>query len=261
MFSGDAYVSGLAVMAAIAFPGWVVSVWRRNVTLVDSLWALFFCAACLVYVLQAPPSPRGTLMLVLTLVWGLRLSGYLAWRNWGKPEDKRYLQIRQNNAPGFGLKSLYLIFGFQVFLAWIISLPQHAAAFSSTQLNVLDFAGIALWLFGWAWESLADLQLARFKAKPANHGKVMDRGLWRYSRHPNYFGECCLWWGFFLIALAGGGWWSVVSPLLMTFLLLKFSGVPMLEPGMLQRNPAYAAYMRRTNAFLPGKPAAEKPRR
>lgn len=258
MFDAASYVYGLAVMAALALPAWVFSVFRKNVTLVDSLWSLFFCTACLVYVQAAPGSERATLMLALTLVWGLRLCAYLTWRNWGKPEDKRYQQIRQNNAPGFGFKSLFLIFGLQVVLAWIISLPQHAAAFSSAPLNTLDFMGIALWVFGWGWETVADYQLVRFKANPANRGKVMDSGLWRYCRHPNYFGECCLWWGFFLIALAGGGWWSVVSPLVMTFLLLKISGVPMLEQGMLQRNPAYADYVRRTNAFLPGKPAGRE---
>ncbi len=261
MFDAASYFSGLAVMAALALPAWVYSVLRRNVTLVDSLWSLFFCAACLVYVQAAPGSDRATLMLALTLVWGLRLSAYLTWRNWGKPEDTRYQQIRQNNEPGFGFKSLYLIFGLQVVLAWIISLPQHAAVFSAAPLNVLDYAGFTLWLFGWGWETAADSQLARFKANPANHGKVMNRGLWRYSRHPNYFGECCLWWGFYLVALAGGGWWSVVSPLLMTFLLLKISGVPMLEQGMLQRNPEYAAYVRSTNAFLPWKPKHGEPAR
>ncbi|HEX5539683.1 MAG TPA: DUF1295 domain-containing protein, partial [Methylophilaceae bacterium] len=154
----------------------------------------------------------------------------------------------------FWLKSLYIVFGLQALLAWIISLPLLGAINASSALNWLDLAGCGLWLIGFCWESIADWQLARFKANAANQDAVMDRGLWRYSRHPNYFGECCVWWGYYLLAIAAGAWWSLPAPLLMTLLLLKVSGVALLEKDIAERRPAYAEYKRRTNTFLPGLP-------
>jgi len=191
-------------------------------------------------------------VLVLAALWGLRLAAYLAWRNWNAEEDRRYREIRARNEPNYALKSLYLVFGLQAVLAWLISAPLFAAFRGSADLNALDAAGITLVVFGVLFEAIADWQLARFKGEQANAGRVMDRGLWRYTRHPNYFGECCVWWGFWLIGVAAGGAWTVFAPLLMTFLLLRVSGVALLEKGISERRPEYREYVRRTNAFFPG---------
>jgi steroid 5-alpha reductase family enzyme len=139
----------------------------------------------------------------------------------------------------------------------VISLPLLAAVNSTTPLGWLDAIGAAVWLLGMVFEAGGDWQLARFKADPANRGKVLDSGLWRYTRHPNYFGDFCVWWGLFLIALAGGGWWSVIGPLVMSGLLLKVSGVVLLEKDIGERRPAYRDYVRRTSAFFPAPPRAE----
>ncbi len=251
----DVYLPGLAVLLGMAVPAWLASLRLGNVNLVDSLWSLFFLAAAITYALQSPQQgPRSGLILILVAVWALRLSGHLALRNWGKPEDRRYRAIRANHSPGFAWKSLFIVFGLQAVLAWLISLPLHAAIISSTPLGLLDALGVALVLAGLTVETLADHQLARFKRDPANRGRVLDRGLWRYSRHPNYFGEACVWWGFGLLAVAAGAWWALVSPVLMTFLLLKVSGVGLMERDIAERRPAYRDYIARTSAFIPWPP-------
>jgi steroid 5-alpha reductase family enzyme len=145
------------------------------------------------------------------------------------------------------------VFGMQALLAWVISLPLLGGiAGEPHPLGVLDALGVALWLVGWTFESVGDWQLARFKRDPANAGRVMDRGLWRFTRHPNYFGDFCVWWGFYAIALAAGAWWSIVGPMIMSVLLWRVSGVALLERHIGKRRPEYAEYVRRTNAFFPG---------
>jgi len=249
------WLAALPVLLAAAAFTWAISIPRRNVTIVDTLWPLLFVIAALSYALAAADTgPRATLLLALVSMWGLRLAAHLAWRNRGHEEDRRYRDIRRRNEPGFALKSLYLIFGFQALLAWVISLPLAGGIAATAPLGPLDGLGIALWAVGMVFEAGGDWQLARFRRDPANAGRVMDRGLWRYTRHPNYFGDFCVWWGFFLVALSGGAWWSVAGPLIMSFLLLRFSGVTLLEKDIGERRPAYAEYMRRTNAFFPGPP-------
>jgi steroid 5-alpha reductase family enzyme len=212
-------------------------------------------AAAAVHAVAAAQLPsRGFLVLGLTCIWAARLSVYLAVRASGQPEDRRYQAIRARNEPGFAWKSLYLVFGLQAVLAWIVSVPLAGAILSSTRLTVLDAVGAAIVTFGIAFQTIADTQLANFKAAPRNHGRVLDTGLWKYSRHPNYFGECCIWWGFYLIACAAGAWWSIFSPVVMTVLLLKISGVALLEKDIAQRRPDYRDYVRRTNAFIPAPP-------
>jgi steroid 5-alpha reductase family enzyme len=245
-----AWAAALPAMLVVALAAWGLATARRNVGLVDIFWPLFFLVAAGVYAAQGVDA-RGLVVLILAALWGVRLAAYLAWRNWNAEEDRRYREIRARNEPHFALKSLYLVFGLQAVLAWLISAPLFAA-FRGADLNAIDAAGIGLAAFGLAFEAIADGQLARFKRDPANAGKVMDRGLWRYTRHPNYFGECCVWWGFWLIALAAGGAWSVFAPLLLTFLLLRVSGVTLLEKDIGERRPAYREYVRRTNAFFPG---------
>jgi steroid 5-alpha reductase family enzyme len=193
-------------------------------------------------------------VLLLATAWAMRLAGYITWRHRGHAEDPRYQTIRARNQPHFALKSLYLVFGLQALLAAIVALPLVAAVAAPAAWTMLDAAGAALVVAGLWIESVADAQLARFKARPGNRGRVMDEGLWRYSRHPNYFGEFCLWWGFGLIALSDRAWWALASPLLMSVLLLKVSGVTLLEKDIADRRPGYRAYAARTNAFLPWKP-------
>ena len=258
MFDLGLWLDALAALAVFAVLGWLLSLPLKNVSIVDSLWSLMFLLAAVTYAVgQSALGPRAWLVIVLVTVWSLRLATYITWRNRGHVEDFRYQKIRANNEPGFAFKSLYIVFGLQAALAWVISLPLLAAINSTAPLGWLDLAGAALWLVGMVFEAGGDWQLSRFKADPANRGKVLDTGLWRYTRHPNYFGDFCVWWGLFLVALAGGGWWSLAGPLLMSFLLLKVSGVALLEKDIGERRPAYRDYVRRTNAFFPGPPQAD----
>lgn len=251
----ELWLGALPVLLGAAALTWAVSVARRNVTIVDTLWSLLFVLAAATYTAaNTAPGPRAWLVLALVSLWGLRLAAYLAWRNRGHEEDRRYQAIRRRNEPHFALKSLWLIFGFQAVLAWVISLPLVGAIAGPSPLGLLDAAGALLWAVGLCFEAAGDWQLARFKGDPANAGRVMDRGLWRYTRHPNYFGDFCVWWGLYLIALSAGAWWTIVGPLIMSFLLLRFSGVRLLEHDIAERRPAYAEYVRRTNAFFPGRP-------
>lgn len=257
MFDMTAFLYGLGGILAAGFVAWAISLAKRDVSIVDSLWSLmFFLAAGLYLATASQPGPTSILVLVMVGLWALRLSAYITWRNWGEDEDRRYQHIRERNQPGFAYKSLYLVFGLQGVLAWIISLPLLVAIHADAPLDLLGCLGIGLWLVGMAFEAGGDWQLARFKADPAHRGKVLDSGLWRYTRHPNYFGNALIWWGFFLLALSAGGWWTVVSPVLMTFLLLKVSGVVLLEKDISDRRPEYRAYIQRTNAFFPGPPRA-----
>ncbi len=250
------WISALPWLLLLALAAWALCSLRQNVGLVDIFWPLFLLAAALhAYAGTAPAGARARLVLLLVTAWALRLAWHLARRNWNAPEDHRYRAIRQRNQPGFVWKSLYLVFGLQALLAFLVSAPLYAAiAAPAGPLNVLDLTGAAVVLGGLAFEALADRQLANFLSQRKGRNEVMDRGLWRYSRHPNYFGEFCIWWGFFLIALGAGGWWSVVSPLLMSLLLLRVSGVRLLERDIGERRPGYAAYAARTNAFFPGPP-------
>jgi steroid 5-alpha reductase family enzyme len=258
VFELGTWVAGLVAAGALACAGWLASLPLRNVSLVDSLWSLMFVVAALAYAgaRDWPLDPRSLLLLGLLALWALRLSLYITWRNHGANEDYRYRQIRARNQPNFALKSLYLVFGLQAVLAWVISLPLLAGLSSPAPLGWLDAAGVLLWAVGFLFEAGGDWQLARFKADPANAGRVMDRGFWRYTRHPNYFGDFCVWWGFYLIAVSAGGWWSVAGPLLMSVLLLKVSGVALLERDIGARRPGYAEYVRRTSAFFPRPPHA-----
>ena len=249
------WLSALPFMTVLALAAWAVATVRRNVGLVDIFWSLFLLLAAAVYVFLSPdPGARALLTLALVAAWSLRLAGYLAARNWNAPEDHRYRAIRARNEPGFAWKSLYIVFGLQAVLAWLVAAPLAAAIGAPGPLAAVDIAGAVLVMFGIVWETIGDAQLARFKTDAANAGRVMDSGLWRFSRHPNYFGEFCVWWGFFVIALGAGAWWTVLSPLLMSVLLLRVSGVTLLERDIGDRRPAYRDYIARTNAFFPGPP-------
>ena len=260
MFNLDLWLLSLTVLLVFGIVGWLISLAIRNVSIVDSMWSLMFLLATCVYAFVGDAGPRSTLIVLLVTLWSLRLAVYITWRNWGEGEDYRYQRIRENNSPNFGFKSVYIVFGLQAALAWFISLPLLAATTSTTPLGFLDAAAVILWVIGFVFESLGDLQLSQFKANPENRGKVLRTGLWKLTRHPNYFGDFCIWWGFYLFALSAGAWWSIAAPLLMTVLLLKVSGVAMLEKDIGERRPEYADYIASTNAFFPGPPASEADR-
>jgi steroid 5-alpha reductase family enzyme len=210
------YLLALYAILAVGFVAWLFSIAKRDVSFVDSLWSLFFVIAAFVFAdAAASLSQRGLLVTALVVIWGI-------------------------------------VFGLQGVLAWLVALPLLPAIASTTDLGALDVVALCVWLLGFVFEAGGDYQLSKFKKDPANQGRVMDRGLWRLTRHPNYFGDFCVWWAFYLFALASGAWWSIVSPLLMSLLLLKVSGVAMLEKTIKERRPEYAEYLRTTNAFFPG---------
>ena len=234
---------------------WIISVVVKDASIVDLVWGLgFVLVAWAAFITIGDPGPRRWLLVVLTSIWGLRLSGYLTWRNLGKGEDYRYQEMRKKAPDIFWLKSLFTVFLLQGVLMWVVSLPVQAGQVPEPTLGWLDWIGVAAWAVGIFFESVGDVQLARFKADPANKGKVMDGGLWRYTRHPNYFGDFMVWWGLYLIALSAGAWWTIVGPALMSFLLLRVSGVALLEKTISSRREGYEEYVRRTNAFFPGPP-------
>lgn len=258
MFDWTIAVDGLAVLMLITFMTWIVSLFKHDVSIVDSVWAGFFLAAVWVWWLAPLANgPRSQACLLLVTVWAIRLSAYLTWRNHGQPEDRRYRDIRARNQPHYPLKSLFIVFALQAVLAWIIILAALPVLKSQIPWSWIDGLGVVVFLTGVGFESLADWQMAQFKKHPHSDGGVLNRGLWRYSRHPNYFGECVVWWGFYLMAVgAEAPFWLIVSPLLITFLLVKVSGVPLLEQDIAQRRPAYLDYIRRTSSFIPRPPRA-----
>lgn len=251
MFDLQILVYTLWVLIVFAIVLWVISLLKKDVGIVDSFWSLFIFASglCFYYLSETINTVRSELVLILLAVWAVRLSVHIAWRNWGEEEDNRYQAIRKNNQPNFEFKSFYIVFLLQASLALIIALPLLSIFNSEKQINNLDYIALTLWVIGMIFEVIGDMQLAIFKADKNNQGKVMDSGLWRYTRHPNYFGEFCIWWAFFLFAVASGFWWSIISPLLMSLLLLKVSGVNLLESTISERRPAYAEYIKKTNAF------------
>jgi steroid 5-alpha reductase family enzyme len=256
--TGTLLVASLGFSLAAMTVLWLASLRLRDASIVDIWWGPGFAAiAALCHALAPAGGPeRGRLVLLLSALWGLRLGAYLLWRNAGRGEDPRYQAMRRRHGERFARVSLLSVFGLQGVLMWWVSLPlQIAQTGAAAPLGALDLLGTLVFAIGLGFESVGDLQLARFKADPANAGRVMDRGLWRYTRHPNYFGDCLVWWGLWLVACgAPGGVFTVASPVAMTVLLLRVSGVPMLERGLHKRKPGYADYVARTSAFLPRPP-------
>ena len=236
---------------------WLISIPLRNVSIIDLFWGSgFVMVAWLSYFSARIEGKVCYLLPLLVTIWGLRLSLYLAKRNVGHGEDKRYAAMRQHAGPKFVFTSLFSVFLLQGLIMWVISLPlQIGIPRNPGVLNGLTIAGSLLWAFGFLMEAVGDWQLARFKSNPENRGKVFDRGLWRYTRHPNYFGDCCQWWAFWILSISPGGpYWTLISPLLMTGLLLIVSGVSLLEKDLSRSKPEYARYISRTSPFIPWPP-------
>jgi len=252
--SGHGFAGGL-VVAAVAFSGlWLVSLALENASIVDIFWGPGFILVGAYYAMSVSGGPtlRGLLVLGLVTIWGLRLALHIGIRNAGAGEDFRYRKWREEAGTNFWWISLFKVFLLQAVVLWIVSsallLAQLGGGESVTMLDVL---GIALWIFGFLFETVADWQLQRFKKNPDTSGQVMRSGLWSVTRHPNYFGEAVLWWGLALLAVPGGGWLSFIGPLMITFLLLEVSGVAMLDTAMVERRPGYAEYIATTPAFVP----------
>jgi steroid 5-alpha reductase family enzyme len=242
-------------LAAIVIAGAMLALWMLSLALEDSsivdiFWGAGFVLVAWVVALRTGWSPRGVLALALASMWGLRLAAHLAVRNIGKGEDPRYQAMRRARGSTWWWKSLFIVFAFQGVLMWIVSLPLQQAILRGGPLGPIDVIATAVFAAGLFFEAVGDWQLVRFKAQPENRGRVMDQGLWRYTRHPNYFGDFLVWWGLYGLALAAGAWWTVVSPLVMSLLLLRVSGVTLLEQGM-KAKPGYEDYVRRTSAFFP----------
>lgn len=233
---------------------WIWSLVAKNSSIVDIFWGLGFVLLTWLVSMVTPQGylPRKELLATLVTIWGLRLALHIYIRNYGKPEDFRYAKWREEHGTRWWWVSLCQVFLLQGILMWILMAPLIAAQTSGFPaiLTPLDTIGAVIWIVGFLFEAVGDLQLMLFKTNASNRGKLLTSGLWKYTRHPNYFGEAALWWGYYLVALAAGGWWTIFSPILMTFLLLKVSGVAMLEKTMKSKS-GYEEYMERTNAFLP----------
>jgi steroid 5-alpha reductase family enzyme len=247
-------LSGLIILGIMILL-WILSLILKDASIVDIFWGTGFVITNWVYFALTPDGlpARKWLIGLLVSLWGLRLSLYILRRNWGKGEDFRYQKWRQEEGQRWWWFSFFKVFLLQGVLMWIISIPLLAAQISSSpaRLTWLDFLAALVWLVGFYFEAVGDWQMARFKADPANQGQVLKSGLWRYTRHPNYFGEAVMWWAYFLLALATGAYWTVYGSLLMTLLLLRVSGVTLLEKTLTKTKPQYQAYIESTSPFIP----------
>lgn len=254
----DVLLTNAGVIAVLMAALWGLSLVLRDASIVDPFWGLGFAVVAWTSAVAAGSlDTEDAVLVALTTVWGLRLAAYLSWRNLGKGEDFRYRAMRKRWGERFPLVSLGTVFLLQGALMWVVSLPVQLGQDPGPGegLGWLAGAGVAVWAAGLVFETVGDLQLARFKADAANEGRVLDTGLWRYTRHPNYFGDFCVWWGLFLVALAfGAPSWTGVGPVLMSVLLMRVSGVALLERSLSRRKPGYEEYVRRTSAFFPRPP-------
>jgi steroid 5-alpha reductase family enzyme len=251
-------VAAAIAVAATMLALWIVATLISDVSIVDIAWGLLFAIGAWTAHLASGDADGavGVLLLVLVSLWGLRLATHIGRRNLGHGEDPRYAAMRRRFGSSFAVRSLFTVFLLQGALALIIGWPViEGASRDSGPIGALAILGALVWAVGLFFEAVGDWQLDRFKADPASKGKVMDRGLWRYTRHPNYFGDSCLWFGMWIVALdAGVTPLTVVSPIVMTFFLLRVSGVAMLEKSIGKRRPGYDEYIERTSAFFPLRP-------
>ena len=264
-------LEALLINAAVDLTMMVLLCWVAvrigDVSFIDAVWGAGMAVLALASFVQvAEPGPRALLLLTMTALWGLRLGLhlFLRWREHG--EDPRYSRMlgKARDAGRYGSAAFKVVFGPQAVLLFVTSLPAQIGILASGQpapITPLAWAGLALWLTGMVFETIGDAQLKAFRADPAMKGKVLDTGLWRYTRHPNYFGDACVWWGIWLVAATGGKWpmnWvalgSLIGPLFLTFTLTKWSGKPLLEKGLAKSRPGYADYVERTSGFVPWPP-------
>jgi len=253
---------GVGVIFTVFTLVWMLSVRRRDASIADVFWGLGFVLLAWLYCFLSPVlTPRSWLVAALMTLWGTRLSQHIFRRNRGKGEDPRYQAMRAAQGRAFWWRSLFTVFWLQGAILWFVALPLLVAV-SATQpaaLTTVDGLGLLLFAVGFGFEVVGDSQLARFRAESDSRGKVLESGLWRYTRHPNYFGDATMWWGMYALAASTpGGWLTVLSPSLMTLLLMRVSGVTLLEDGLKASKPGYRAYMARTPAFFPWLPRAPR---
>lgn len=252
----NVFTVNLLVIVVVMTSVWILSTMIRDASIVDIVWgAGFVVVAWSSWITSDADGLAALAVRVCVTVWGLRLAGYLAWRNLGKGEDFRYQAMRRKYGARFPLISFVTVFLLQGALMWVVSLPVQVVHDVDPQASPVLVVGVAVWAIGLAFEVVGDLQLARFKADPASAGRVMDTGLWRYTRHPNYFGDFLVWWGIAIMALSNvASMVGVIGAVVMSVLLMRVSGVPMLEHSMAKRRPGYVEYQRRTSAFFPRPP-------
>lgn len=246
----NVFLISAAAIGGCVFVLWLLSLRLKDASIVDLFWGMGFVIIAWIALGLTGSSPRGALVTGLVTLWGVRLSVYLTWRNHGRGEDPRYVAMRNRHPTTWTFRSLFQVFVLQGVLMCLISLPVQFAIGSRGDLGPLDVIGAVLVLIGVAFETIGDLQLARFKGNAANKGKVMTLGLWRYTRHPNYFGDAVVWWGLACFGVASGAWYTVASSAVMTFLLVRVSGVALLESTMKKR-PGYTEFVESTSSFFP----------
>jgi steroid 5-alpha reductase family enzyme len=251
------------LLVALFFVLWLITLQTRDVTPVDSVWALgMVVLGWSTYAQSGGDATRKLLMMTLCTVWGVRLGGYLLWRWRQHGADRRYqtmfAKVKETKGWGFGRASMMLVYVVQAPLLFIVCLPVQLGQIDATPpLGPLGLAGAGIAIIGILFESIGDWQLVRFRRDPAHAGQVLTTGLWRYTRHPNYFGDACTWWGLYLIgAESVTGFWALPAPILLTWTLIKWSGVPTVEGRMKRKKPGYEDYVRRTSGFLPWFPKA-----
>lgn len=231
----------------------IVSLLRKRNDVADEAWGFgFVVLAWASFLLGTAQDTRGIIVGILVSIWGTRLAWHIFRRHLGHSEDYRYAKWREDWGKWFYVRSYVQVYLLQGVLLFLIATPILLINQSAgVSLNYLDVVGIFIWITGFVFEVVGDAQLAQFKKDPHNKGKLLQTGLWNYSRHPNYFGEVLQWWGVFVLALSvSNGWFGIVGPLMITFLILKVSGIPLLEKKMME-NPAFAEYQKKTSIFIP----------
>lgn len=249
-------IVALAVMTAV----WPLSIVLRDVSIIDIFWApAFAILGWTIAIADRNIGIRGWICLALVSVWAARLGSHIFLRHLkNRKEDHRYTTIRRKFGRHFAIFSLFIVFWLQAFLLWLISWPLQAAISAHGAVTLLDFAGWTMTLAGITIEGVADAQLNAFRASPKHEDRTLDTGLWRWTRHPNYFGDFLIWWGFFIVAVSGGGaWWTIIGPIVMSALLMHFSGAGLMEETITARRPAYSAYIQRTSSFFPWPPSRQ----
>jgi steroid 5-alpha reductase family enzyme len=248
------FQEGLGLIISLLTMIWVISLIVKDASIVDSFWGLGFVILTWFYHFKITDNQnfRSLVLCIMTTIWGVRLALHIFTRNHGNGEDYRYQEMRKQHGKSFWWASYLRVFILQGLLLWIIAVPLLIGQTDTeNNLQLFDYLGIMFWLIGFLCEAVGDWQLMQFKKNPMNKGKVMDKGLWKYTRHPNYFGDALLWWGYFLFTFSVEGYWTIFSPILMTFLLMKVSGVALLEQKLSETKPKYKEYTEKTSAFFP----------
>jgi len=258
----EAMLINALIAAVLLLALWRVAAWIGDVSFIDAVWGGGMAVLAVASWLQTDaPGPRAGLIAAMAAIWGTRLFAHLLTRWRASGEDPRYARMlgKAREQGRYAAAALRMVFAPQALLLYLTCLPAQLGvlAGSNAAIGALAWSGFALWLLGMVFETVGDAQLKAFRADPANRGKVLDTGLWRYTRHPNYFGDCCVWWGIWLAAAEAGPWIALASlpgPLFLTFTLTRWSGKPLLEKGLAKSRPGYAEYVARTSGFIPWPP-------